>query len=84
MAKIEEVIAGEASALIDKLPEVTGVGQSEVDGKECILVMVEQDLPEIRASIPSTLGGYPVVIEVTGPIGAQRLEGHTPSGKPAV
>ncbi len=82
MAKIEEVIAGEASALIDKFPPgaITGVGQSEVDGKECIMVMVEQDLPEIRASIPSTLGGYPVVIEVTGPIQAQRLEGHTPSG----
>ncbi len=80
MAKIEEVIAGEASALIDRLPEVTGVGQSEVDGKECILVMVEQDLPEIRASIPPTLGGYPVVIEVTGTFHIERSQGHTPSG----
>ena len=82
MAKIEEVIAGEASALMDKFPEgiIAGVGQTKVDGRECIYVMLEQDLPEIRASIPSTLGGYPVVIEFTGPIPIQtdRLEGHTP------
>ncbi|MFQ5875612.1 MAG: hypothetical protein ACE5JL_17690 [Dehalococcoidia bacterium] len=73
MAKIEEVIAEQASNLVD-IPGVTGVGQTEVDGRECILVMLEQDLPEIKAAIPSTLGGYPVVIEITGVIQAQDLE----------
>ena len=44
MAKIEDVIAGEASALMD-IPGVTGVGQTEVDGRECIVAMVTHSSP---------------------------------------
>ena len=81
MSKIEEVIAGEASDLIDKFPDgISGVGQTKVDGRECIHVALKQDLPEIRAAIPPTLGGYPVVIEVTGTFDIEPSQGHTPSG----
>jgi hypothetical protein len=69
MADIGEVIRNEGTALMN-IPGVTGVGQTEIDGRMCILVMLEQRLPEIEAAIPSTLEGYPVAIEVSGVIQA--------------
>ena len=77
MAKIGDVIAGEASALMD-ISGVTGVGQTEVDGRECIVAMVTHSSPEIEAAIPATLAGYPVVVQVTGVIQAQRRERGAP------
>lgn len=71
MATINDVIAKHASSLMDT-PGVTAVGQGEVDGKECIVVMLEQDLPEIRETILSKLEGYPVSFEISGIIQAQQ------------
>jgi hypothetical protein len=79
MAKIEDVLREQESSLMD-IPGVTGVGQTEVDGKECIVVMMEQSLPEIETAIPSTLEGYPVVMEVSGVIQALREQHKPPSG----
>ena len=79
MATIGEVIAEQASSLMDT-PGVTVVGQTEVGGKECILVMLTHSSPEIEARIPSTLGGYTVVTEVSGVIQAQRKPCTPPSG----
>jgi hypothetical protein len=78
MGKIEDVIAEHASTLMD-IPGVTGVGQTEVDGKECIVVMVTHSSPDIEAAIPSTVAGYRVVIQVAGVIQAQRSERGTGS-----
>jgi hypothetical protein len=78
MANIADVIREQESALLD-LPGVTGVGQTRVDDQECIVVMLEQSLPEVEAAIPSTLGGYPVVIEVSGVIQALRKRQEPPS-----
>lgn len=71
MPRIEDVIAEQGSPLMD-LPGVTGVGQTEVDGKACIVVMLTQSAPEIEKAIPATLGGYPVVFQVAGVIQSQR------------
>lgn len=71
MPTIDQVIAEQASDLMD-MPGVTGVGQTEVDGKTCIVVMLTHSAPEIEQAIPATLGGYPVVVEVAGVIQAQR------------
>jgi hypothetical protein len=78
MAKIADVIREQESALLD-ISGVTGVGQTQVDDQECIVVMLEQSLPEVEAAIPSALGGYPVVIEVSGVIQALRERHEPPS-----
>ena len=70
MPNIEEVIAQQASSLLD-IPGVTGVGQGEADGKECVLVILEQDLPEIKDAIVAKLEGYLVAFEISGVIQAQ-------------
>ena len=69
--KIEAVIEDQASALMD-ISGVTGVGQSEVDGEDCILVMVTHSSPEIEAAIPAALGGFRVVVQVVGEFRAQQ------------
>ncbi len=42
----------------------TGIGKSE--GKPCIKVLVTGKTDELTKKIPANVGGYPVVIEVTG------------------
>ena len=54
------------------IPGVAGiyVGTLEDQRTVCLRVMLERDTPELRARIPRTLEGYPVVVEVTGEIRA--------------
>lgn len=54
---------------IMSLPGVVGlyVGQQD-DGKPCIKVMVKEKTKHLEQSIPSSLEGYPVLIDVTGEI----------------
>lgn len=52
------------------LPGVVGIGIGEHGGQPCIRVMVETATPAVRAGIPAQLGGYPVVVDETGPITA--------------
>ena len=47
---------------------VAGVGIGERDGTEIIVVYVEKRTAELDREVPDKLEGYPVVIEVTGPI----------------
>ena len=47
MAKIADVIREQESALLD-ISGVTGVGQTQVDDQECIVVMLEQSLQRLR------------------------------------
>jgi len=53
------------------IPGVVGVGIGQRDGRVCIVVMVETRTPQIDDQVPDTLDGFPVLIEVTGPIVAQ-------------
>ena len=52
------------------LPGVVGVGIGEHGGEPCIRVMVEIATPAVRAEIPDQFGGYPVIVEETGPFRA--------------
>ena len=52
------------------LPGVVGVGIGEHGGEPCIRVMVEIATPAVRAEIPDQFGGYPVIVEETGPFTA--------------
>jgi hypothetical protein len=51
-----------------KQPEVSGVGIGEESGDERIVVYLAEDTPTIRALVPDEVAGYPVSVEVIGPI----------------
>lgn len=50
------------------LPGVVGVGIGECDGQPCIKVFAMENTPELTRQIPRQIEGYPVEIEVIGPI----------------
>ena len=52
------------------LPGVVAVGIGELGGRPCIRVLIESTAPAVRAGIPDQLGGYPVVVDESGPITA--------------
>ena len=52
------------------IPGVVGVGIGERDGTEVIVVYVEKRTAQVDREVSDTLEGYPVFIEVTGPINA--------------
>jgi hypothetical protein len=64
---IDEAVKQHATRLMS-VPGVVGVAVSKCDGKPCIRVLVVEKTPELRSKIPSTLEGYPVVLEETGPL----------------
>lgn len=51
-----------------KEPAVSGVGIGEVAGDEQLVVYLAEDTPAARALVPEEVAGYPVAVEVVGPI----------------
>ena len=47
-------------------PGVVGTAIGELEGRPCLKVFVAGKTDELRAKIPITLEGYPVVVEETG------------------
>jgi hypothetical protein len=52
------------------IPGITGVGIGAKEGKPAIVVMVGELTPELKASLPQSLAGHPVVVEESGEISA--------------
>lgn len=50
------------------IPGVTGLGLGEKDGRPAIVILVQKLTPTLRASLPRTLNGFPVVVEESGEI----------------
>jgi hypothetical protein len=74
---IDRAVA-DASTWVD-LPGVALVGQGETsDGNPCIIVKVVTE--EVARKIPSTFQGFPVIVEPTDEILAQRRRGTKTSG----
>ena len=48
---------------------VIGVGQGRCDETDCMVVFVESMTPDV-SSLPDTLEGFPIRIEVTGQVTA--------------
>lgn len=48
------------------IPGVEGIGIGLFEDKPCIKIFVSRKAQELRARIPSTVDGYPVIIEETG------------------
>jgi len=52
------------------IPGVIGTAIGEHKGKPCILIFTASNTEQVRRRIPSTVEGYPVVIQHTGEIRA--------------
>lgn len=63
-------------------PGVSGVGIGEVAGNEQIVVYLAEDTPAVRALVPGDADGYPVSIEVIGPV-VPRAVGDAASYRPS-
>ena len=59
------------TAALMAIPGVVGVGIGGTAGEMRIVVYLENASPELKARIPTELGGYPVAVEVTGAITPQ-------------
>jgi len=65
--KVVEVLKGHTEELMS-LSGVIGTAEGLCHGSPCIKVLVIKKTHELEEKIPSTLGGYPVMIEETGKI----------------
>lgn len=64
-----DTVIKESAPSVLAVPGVEGLyGSVDENGEPCIKVTVIRDTPELRRSLPETLGGYPVVVVETGPI----------------
>jgi hypothetical protein len=52
------------------IPGVEGVAIGLHKGKPCIRIFTSARPQQLRAKIPLTIDGYPVIVEQTGPIRA--------------
>jgi hypothetical protein len=50
------------------IPGVNGIGITDCEKKDCILITVEKLTPELKKKLPKTLDSYPVKIEEIGEI----------------
>jgi len=66
---IEQVLDRHSKQLLE-LPGVTGTGIGEQSGKPTIVIMVKNLTPDVKARLPRTLEGHPVVVEESGEITA--------------
>lgn len=62
---IEEAHAALTEQLIDRTG-IAGTGIGACDGNPCIRVYVVRKDAPVLSEVPSTFGGYPVDIEVSG------------------
>jgi hypothetical protein len=68
---IQEVKARHEAQLMAR-PGVVAVGiGSGPDGKPAIIVSLDRERPEVRASVPAEIEGYAVRVQVIGPVRAQ-------------
>ncbi len=63
-----EAVLEEYTETLMSVPEVIGTSQGVWGGSPCIKVYVILKSPALSRDIPRELEGYPVKIEVTGPI----------------
>ncbi len=66
---IEEVLKENADKWMS-FPAVVGTAIGEFKGKPCIKILVVKKTEELTQKIPSTLEGFPVVIQQAGEIRA--------------
>jgi len=65
---ISDVLARHTPELM-KIPGVVGTAQGEQDGRPAIIVYVKAETDSLVMAIPSSLEGFPVKMQASGPIG---------------
>jgi len=66
---IDEVLKDKTNEWMS-IPGVEGVAIGLYKGKPCIRIFTSARPQQLRAKIPPTIEGYPVIVEQTGPIRA--------------
>ena len=66
---IARVIREHSSHLL-KIPGVVGISQGLVGNQPYVRILVKQRTPALQESLPQVLDGYPVAVEITGPLEA--------------
>lgn len=64
---IEAVLAAHTDSLM-AVPGVLGTAIGRCNGAPCIRILVNRVTDEVQRRIPSQLEGYPVRVDVSGPI----------------
>jgi hypothetical protein len=67
---IADVLARHTPGLM-KIPGVVGTAQGEQDGRPAIIVYVVEETDSLVMAVPSSLEGFPVKLQNSGPIGPQ-------------
>ena len=67
---ITDVLARHTPELM-KIPGVVGTAQGEQDGRPAIIVYVKAETDSLVMAVPSSLEGFPVKLQASGPIGLQ-------------
>jgi hypothetical protein len=70
MPSIADVLKRHTDSLM-AIPGVVGVGRGEKNGTPTVYVMVERMTDSLRRSLPDSIEGYAVQVNVTGEIKAQ-------------
>lgn len=65
---IADVLARHTPDLM-KIPGVVGTAQGEQDGRPAIIVYVKEETDSLVIAVPSSLEGFPVKLQASGPIG---------------
>jgi hypothetical protein len=72
MATTIQDVKGRHARRLLALPGVVSVGiGANPQGREVIVIGLDRPRPEIQASLPAQLEGYPVRVEITGVVQAQ-------------
>lgn len=66
---IDAVIADRGPELLE-LPSVVGVAAGERDGGDCVVILVAEATPDLRARLPARLDGFPVDVREAGDLRA--------------
>jgi hypothetical protein len=53
-----------------RIPGVIGTGEGSEGGERAFIVFVNRRTPELDAKLPHQIGGYAVVVRVTGDVSA--------------
>jgi len=65
---ITDVLARHTPELM-RIPGVVGTAQGEEDGRPAIIVYVRAESDSLVMAVPSSLEGFPVKLQASGPIG---------------
>ncbi len=68
MSDTIDTVAARHMPRLMALDGVVGVGQTLVDGRAAVAILVRALTPALAAALPATLDGFPVRVDIVGAI----------------